>query len=171
MKSQIIHLAFCGFMGAGKSTIAALTAIELSLPLFNSDKEIEARLGLNINEIFCRYGEEKFRIAEAEELKKALNTQAPQVIDLGGGAPVVPHNFALLKEKAHIIYLAAPLETCLRRLARSNDRPLLKQDIKNIQKLYSERAFCYESLADITLDASRPKVELVRQACEYYINL
>ncbi len=171
MKKKATHLAFCGFMGAGKSTLATYTAQKLKLPLFSIDKQIEFRCGLSISAIFSRYGEEKFRILEAECLQEALLAPKPHIIDLGGGTPLAADNLALLKEKAHVIYLAAPLEICLKRLAGDTTRPLLKRETSALQKLYNERVLCYEKLAGVTFDATLLITELVNLSCEYFYKI
>ena len=55
------HLFLIGFMGSGKSTVAAALSEALSLPLLDSDACISEALGESIASFFARAGEEAFR--------------------------------------------------------------------------------------------------------------
>jgi len=76
-----------GFMGAGKSTVAAELARALGVDALDSDELLEARLGHSIAEEFERRGEPSFR-AQEEELVCGLlaGAQGGSVISLGGGS-------------------------------------------------------------------------------------
>ena len=58
------HLFLIGFMGSGKSTVAAALSEALSLPLLDSDACISEALGESIASFFARAGEEAFRERE-----------------------------------------------------------------------------------------------------------
>ena len=63
-KLKVNKFFLVGFMATGKTTIGKRLSSKLSLPFFDSDKEIELALGCSINEYFTINGETKFRILE-----------------------------------------------------------------------------------------------------------
>jgi shikimate kinase / 3-dehydroquinate synthase len=75
-----------GFMGAGKSTGARALAAELGVEAFDSDRELERRLGEPIESFFDREGESAFRAREEEVVRELLGRGDAPVIALGGGA-------------------------------------------------------------------------------------
>ena len=50
-----------GFMGSGKSTTGKQLAKRLGYAFVDTDRLIVEQLGMSVNEIFDRLGEEKFR--------------------------------------------------------------------------------------------------------------
>ena len=71
-----------GMMAAGKSAIGRMLAKSLNRKFFDIDQNIEDRYHIKIYEIFEKYGEEKFRDIEHEEIKK-IDTKAFSIL-LGG---------------------------------------------------------------------------------------
>ena len=62
------NIFLIGFMGAGKSTIAAELKRQLQLELIEMDQLIEEQQGMPITEIFAKYGEDHFRKLETDML-------------------------------------------------------------------------------------------------------
>ena len=58
------NLFLIGFMGSGKSTIAAELSRMLHRPVLEMDEEIEKREGMSIPAIFSEHGEAYFRQLE-----------------------------------------------------------------------------------------------------------
>ncbi len=79
-------IVFVGFMGAGKSTAAALAAGALGEPELDTDRLLEQDLGEAIESFFDREGEAAFRAREEELVCELLERRAAPVIALGGGA-------------------------------------------------------------------------------------
>ena len=63
-------IVLVGMMGVGKSAIGKLLADSLDRCFSDIDKNIENKLNLKIHEIFDKFGENKFRELEHEEIKK-----------------------------------------------------------------------------------------------------
>src|SRR5271156_4463039 len=105
-------------MGAGKSTIGRKLARELGCAFFDTDDLIVRAHG-TIREIFSNQGEAAFRLYEREAIGNVLSAGDAGVVALGGGALTVAENRALLKERAHRIFLRSSPEQILRRLRRS----------------------------------------------------
>jgi shikimate kinase len=131
-------------MGAGKSTIGRKLARELGCAFFDTD-DLIARTHGAIAEIFSSQGEAAFRRYEREAIGNVLSGDAG-VVALGGGALTLSENRALLKERAHRIFLRSSPEQILRRLRRSREpRPLLgaRPTLGQIRQLYDKRLAHY----------------------------
>src|SRR5512146_1270092 len=84
------HLALVGFMGAGKTTMAAALQTRLGRPVVDIDTEIETRYRDTIPHIFEEHGEPHFRRIEADAVGAAVGRRQPTIIDVGGGAVTFP---------------------------------------------------------------------------------
>jgi shikimate kinase len=79
------HIAFIGFMGAGKSTMAELTAVRLGREWFDTDRLVVQRCGRSIPDLFAAGEQATFRALEKQVIAELLVGE-PAVISLGGGA-------------------------------------------------------------------------------------
>jgi shikimate kinase len=145
-------IALVGLMGAGKSSIGRRLAQAIGLPFVDADAEIESAAGASIEEIFARDGEAVFRNGERRVIGRLLDGAA-QILATGGGAFMDPTTRGLIRERAISIWLRADLDTLLVRVARRNNRPLLKQGDPRavLTRLIDERYPIYAE-ADITID-------------------
>ena len=152
MKSSI---ALVGFMASGKSTVGRILAASLGKRLVSTDRLVETRAGKPISQIFETEGETGFRRLETEVIKELVDLR-DSVIDCGGGAVLETANTANLKQEAVIVYLTVSPEEVLRRLPRTDSRPLLMDGnrTKTIGELLERRRPLYENSADFTLDTS-----------------
>lgn len=99
------HIAFIGFMGAGKSTIAELVAPRLGRAWFDSDALVVERCGRSIPDLFAAGEERLFRSLEKQVIAELL-TGEPAVLSLGGGALDDPDTRDTLFQHAFVINLA-----------------------------------------------------------------
>lgn len=145
-------VALVGLMGAGKSSIGRRLAQALALPFIDADNEIESAAGATIEEIFARDGEAAFRNGERRVIARLLDGP-PQILATGGGAFMDPATRTLIRQRAISVWLRADLETLLTRVARRNNRPLLKNGDPRavLAKLMAERYPVYAE-ADLTID-------------------
>ena len=151
MKNLILE----GFMGCGKSHIAACLSSELDMPLIDTDAEIEKKQGISIAEIFEKKGEEAFRDMETSELEELLGLKEGAVISLGGGMPVRKENREILKKLGTVIYLKASVKQLLKRLENGvEERPMLKgYDLEErVRSLLDEREEYYIDASDLVID-------------------
>jgi len=111
-------------MGTGKTSTARAISRILGVRWIDLDAVIVREAGLSVSAIFAQRGERAFRNAEHRALK-AVVTGGGGVIALGGGAVCFERNRALLRGTGPVVLLTAPAETILRRVGRSQDRPLL----------------------------------------------
>jgi 3-dehydroquinate synthetase/shikimate kinase len=139
------HVALVGFMGAGKSTLAADVALRIGRPFLDLDDEIERLTGSTIVELFDA-GEASFRSIEEEIVCDALERLEPYVFALGGGAVLSERTRRTLRERATTAFVPVAVDAAWERV-RSSDRPLA-QDLDRFTTLWEERRPLYEQVAD-----------------------
>jgi shikimate kinase/3-dehydroquinate synthase len=147
-------IVLVGFMGAGKSTVGALLAEELSLPFVDTDKVIQKRAGATIPGIFASGGEQAFRSLEREVVAEAL-TGPRSVVALGGGAIGDAATSSDLVD-ALVLYLDTSYSAVLERIGEPAERPMLQ--LGDPFELFQARHGLYRSAADIIIetDAKEP---------------
>jgi shikimate kinase / 3-dehydroquinate synthase len=161
-----------GFMGAGKSTVAAELAAALGVAPLDSDVLLAERLGEPIAAAFGRVtvstgvagssssqaavagdGERAFRAAEEELVSELLAQAAPgAVIALGGGSVLSERVRHALQDHV-VVLLDVDAEEAWRRVSTANggdERPLAR-DRAAFLALHAERQALYEELADAHL--------------------
>src|SRR5262245_34984752 len=152
-------LVFIGFMGAGKTTGARAAAAALGVRAFDTDRELEQRLGTSIEDYFASHGERAFREIEEDVVAEALEAPPAPVISLGGGA-INSSRVRELLARHTVVMLDVDEPTAWRR-AGGKRRPLAR-DRERFAALHAERAPIYEALADaVLLDGG---AETVRRA-------
>jgi shikimate kinase len=134
-----------GFMGAGKSVVAAALARKLACAMIDLDQLIKEREGRTAQMIIDEDGEPRFRELENLALHAALENDNARVIALGGGAWTIPANRALIKEhRALTVWLDAPFELCWHRIISENKPRPLARDMMSARRLYDERRDVYD---------------------------
>jgi shikimate kinase len=146
------NIILTGFMGTGKTEVGKELARLLAMKLIDIDTEIEKSQKMTINEIFKRFGEQKFREIETEMIKKVTHKRNV-IISTGGGAVLKQENINALKKTGIIICLMATPGTILLRTSGTDERPLLQVEkpLERINELLQFRMPYYEK-ADITID-------------------
>ncbi|MGH7582469.1 MAG: shikimate kinase [Gemmatimonadales bacterium] len=110
--------------GSGKTTVAPEVAALLHVAWCDLDRRVADRAGQSVVDLFRRYGEQRFRELERDEMAAAL-VEPPQVIAAGGGWASDPGNLAAAKAAAAVVYLSISPEEAATRLEGAGDRPLL----------------------------------------------
>ena len=141
------HVALVGFMGAGKSTLAAEVALRIGRPFLDLDDEIERRSGSSVAELF-RTSEAAFRSTEEEIVCEVLERLEPHVLALGGGAVLSDRTRRTLRDRAVTVLVHVDVDTAWRRVEGSG-RPLA-QGREPFKRLYQERQPLYAEAADAT---------------------
>ncbi|MBQ2801837.1 MAG: shikimate kinase [Lachnospiraceae bacterium] len=146
------NLMLIGFMGTGKSTIAAKLKEVLKVEQIEMDALIAEEAGMSIPDIFEKFGESHFRDLETEMLRK-FKEKKPVVVSCGGGAVLRDENIEIMKGQGKIILLTATPETIYERVKDSNDRPVLNgnMNVAYISELMEKRRARYEMAADIVI--------------------
>ncbi len=142
-------------MGAGKSSVGRCLQRRTGLACLDIDERVAAEFGMLIPQIFEEHGEEKFRNAETELLRK-LSPDRPAIIVTGGGIVLRKENVDLLKQLGTVVWLGADEATLFERASRRNDRPLLQRENPRavFSKLFRERESLYAAAADLRVDTS-----------------
>jgi shikimate kinase len=154
MRYQNIFLV--GPMGAGKSTVGRQLAETLSFDFKDSDREIQARTGVDIPTIFEYEGEEGFRQRERQVIDE-LSGGDGIVLATGGGAVLRPDNRQDLTARGLVIYLHCSPEQQYSRTARDRNRPLLHTEdpLARLRELMEERDPLYRQVADMVVSTER----------------
>ncbi|MFI4985344.1 MAG: bifunctional shikimate kinase/3-dehydroquinate synthase [Solirubrobacterales bacterium] len=159
-----------GFMGAGKSTVAAELAEALGVRPLDSDVLLQERLGEPIAEAFDRVtissgfagssasqavvagdGERAFRAAEEELVCELLAQAQPgAVIALGGGSVLSERVRRALKDHV-VVLLDVDAEQAWERVSSAGAERPLARDREAFLALHAERRALYEELADAHL--------------------
>lgn len=161
---ETCNIFLIGFMGCGKSTVAAKLNRMYGMNVVEMDQMIEKEQHLSIPEIFERYGEEHFRNLESELLKK-IQLGSNQVVSCGGGVVLREQNVAEMKKNGRIVLLTAKPENVLKRVKGNDDRPILKgkKNVQDIAQLMEKRREKYEAAADFVVATDDKQV---RAICE-----
>jgi shikimate kinase len=145
-------LVLVGLMGAGKSSVGKRLSEYLNVGFIDADQEIEKAAGMNIVEIFEKFGEKYFREGERKVINRLILLK-PQVLSTGGGAFISKEIREVIKLHGFSIWLKADLETLWPRVSGKGNRPLLnkKYPKKELENLIIKRNPFYKK-ADITVE-------------------
>jgi len=151
-------VALVGMMGAGKTSIGKRLAARLEVPFADADHEIEGAAGMEVKEIFAKYGEPEFRRLERSVIGRLL-CNSPHVLATGGGAYQDDVTRNAMREAAFTIWLRAPIDVLISRVKKRQDkdqtRPLLAGgDMRaKLEELLMVREPVYAT-ADMVLDSA-----------------
>jgi len=156
------NIFFVGLMGAGKTTIGKLLAKKLKKTFYDTDHEIEKKLGVKVSVIFELEGEEGFRKRETQMIDELTNKK-DIILATGGGAVLSEKNRRLLKERGKVIYLNAKPQHLAKRMAFDKDRPLLQQGnmLDTLNNLYRERHPLYLGVSSFVVDTGQQKTQTI----------
>ncbi len=166
-----MRIYLMGFMGVGKTYLGRELAKQLGFRFLDLDESIERKAGTSISGYFEQFGEEKFRLLEAECLRETVGWDN-YVIATGGGAPCYHHNVQWMNEHGITIFLHAESSLLATRLSKeAATRPLIAQltaeDLAGfISKKLAERLPFYE-LAQVQFDVPSKGLEGVDVLAKY----
>ncbi|WP_024588423.1 shikimate kinase [Aliihoeflea sp. 2WW] len=144
-------LVLVGLMGAGKTSVGRKLAQILQLPFADSDHEIESVSRMTVPELFEAYGEVEFRALEQRVVTRLI-ADGPAVIGTGGGAFMNADTRAAIRANGISIWLKADLDTLMDRVARRQNRPLLKNsDPRAVMRKLMEDRYPVYGEADVTI--------------------
>ncbi|GLI54344.1 shikimate kinase [Thermodesulfovibrio yellowstonii] len=146
------NIVLIGFMGTGKTSVGKVIAKKLGFEFVDVDEVIEKATGMEISQIFSKFGESCFRDIE-EEMIKLITQKRRQVIATGGGVVLRDENMKRLKKDGVIFCLRASENVIFERLKQTTNRPLLQVENpeERIKELLQKRMSLYEK-ADFCID-------------------
>ena len=146
------RIVITGFMGAGKTTVAAALARLLDCASVDLDALVAEREGRTPQELIDEEGEAAFREAErralVEVLARAAESKESHIIALGGGTWADARNRAAISADGSVtVWLDAPFELCWKRIQSENLSRPLGRDPARARTLYQERLSSYRLAA------------------------
>ncbi len=146
------RVALLGIRGAGKSTVGPEVARSLAAPFVELDALIEARLGLNLEQVFEFQGGDAYRRAQAESLAQLLGSHASFVVAAGGAIVTREREFAWLRATTVTVWLrASPEELWGRVVAQGDARPMRDSPraMDQLRRIHAEREPLYRKAAHV----------------------
>lgn len=158
------NIFLIGFMGSGKTTVAAHLGKMFHMEIAEMDQIIEQRQHMSISDIFSVHGEAYFRNLETELLIE-MQSKKGIIISCGGGTPMRENNVVEMKKSGKIVLLKASPKTIYDRIKDNHDRPLLEKNknVPFIAELMEQRREKYEKAADIIIETDGKDIS---QICE-----
>ena len=164
MKDFNYKICLIGMPGSGKTTLGKEIARIFDYEFIDMDSLIKKETGLKISQIFLNKGEEYFRSIETSILEKIILNDKKLIISTGGG--IVLKNQKILK-KTYNIYLECNINTLVKRLNSSKERPLIGDNIvKNVNQLLIEREILYKTISNAIVDSNKTKKNIINQIQE-----
>jgi shikimate kinase len=146
-------IVMVGLMGCGKSAVGRRLAAKLGLAFIDADEEIERAAGKSIEDIFAEHGEAHFRDGERKVIARLLRS-GPQVLATGGGAFMSDETRQAIAESGISVWLQADLPVLMRRVAKRDNRPLLKtDDPEAVMRELMDTRYPVYAKADITVES------------------
>lgn len=121
-----MRIYLVGFMGSGKSSVGRRLAKKLDYDFVDLDTEVEQQVGMDIPEIFLKYGESHFRKLEEKALLSTSHLHKA-IIATGGGTPCFFENMKFINEQGASVYLRmSPASLAYRLEHAQKQRPLVE---------------------------------------------
>lgn len=139
-----MKIILLGYMGSGKSSVAAEIQRQTGIELIDLDQYIENGFRKTIAEIFADEGEIFFRKLERKFLIEVLEKSGDTILSLGGGTPCYSRNHLLLNGDDRISFFlrASAGELANRLRSDVSARPLIddKKD-DNLEEFIAKHLF------------------------------
>lgn len=142
------NIVLIGMPGCGKSTIAVILSKKLNLKAIDMDVYIEEKENKTIKEMFA-ISEDYFRNMESK-YAKLLGQLDSHIISTGGGIVKREENIVALKRSSVIVFINRPIENIIKDV-NIKTRPLLKDGVEAVYKLYNERIHLYKKYCHIEI--------------------
>lgn len=137
-----------GMPGAGKTTVGRALARREGMEFYDLDALIQEKANKSIQNIIIHDGEEAFRQYEYEVLKDIVEMKGASVVATGGGTILSEASSQLMRDNGLVVFLHRDVTQILDDLDMEI-RPLLKESIEYIFRLYEERYPLYEKVSHV----------------------
>lgn len=159
------RIVLLGMPCSGKSSVGKAVAERLNCRFIDMDTVIEEKVHMTIEDIFAKYGEDKFRQLEAI-LSKKLGESEGVVISTGGGIVTRPEAIEpLANEESYVIYLKRGFYKIISTPDSVKEtRPLLKK-ISNtdFHNMYMQRVPLYNKYSTVVVNNDNDRAEAVEE--------
>jgi XRE family aerobic/anaerobic benzoate catabolism transcriptional regulator len=155
------RIALVGLRGAGKSTLGNLLARHFGWPLIEIDRVVERDYGASIPDLIEMAGIATFRRSERAALERVIAEHEAAVITTAGGIVANHETYALLRRRAHTVWIKArPDEHMSRVMAQGDFRPMAqnREAMADLVTILDARQADY-ARAEAQLDTSDDTVE------------
>ena len=142
------NIVLTGMPGSGKSAVSSILGERTGRDVIDTDRLIVEKAGMEITEIFRRYGEKHFRDLESEVIREAA-ARAGVIISTGGGAILRAENTDALRRNGRLVWLDRKPDD----LVPTDDRPLADSREK-MTALYAAREPIYRATADERIEVT-----------------
>lgn len=130
------NIYLTGIMSSGKSTIGKILAQECNKEFIDVDEYIEKKENKTIRELFA-ISENHFRECERNAMLE-ISQMSNKIVACGGGAILADSNVSAMRLSGITFMLDKEIDLIARDLFTQN-RPLLKQGISDLERIYKER--------------------------------
>lgn len=155
------HIFLIGMPGSGKTTIGKLVSNALAIDFYDLDEYIEKKSGKSIQNIMINEGEAIFRNYEKESLME-LALLKPAVIATGGGTVLSKDSCSIMGGTGKVFFIQREIKQILGDLDLEV-RPLVKESIEYIFRLYKERDPLYEAVCDVKIENKADMESVVQE--------
>lgn len=144
------RVTLIGMPGSGKSAVGRIVASRLGWAFLDTDKEIEKRQGIPLQQVIDGMGERAFRRLE-EDAVLHLAVQEETVISTGGSVVYSAAAMAHLSSISTVIFLDPPIEVIRAHISLEAPRGIVGMPEGGLEGLHRERLPLYRRYADVTI--------------------
>ena len=159
-------ISLVGFMGSGKTSVGRELARLTRMEFIDIDEMIEMKMSKTINEIFSKFGEEKFREIESDMLH-SFKDKKNIILSCGGGIVLKEANRNFLRDETECIWLYCGMDSMIKRVT-DGTRPLInamKNPLEAVELFNSRKKYYALSCESIVLTETSPEktAELINE--------
>lgn len=155
--NKLKNIILVGMTCSGKTSVGKCISEITHYSFVDTDEVIAEEESMSINDIFTSRGEEYFRNIERELVHKLAKCEK-YTIATGGGLPTFYDNMDILNEIGITVFLNVDVEIIIKRAEQLTDRPLLKNNYREVLlRMNKDRASFYKK-ADIIINESQEDI-------------
>ncbi len=162
--SQKENIVLIGMPGCGKSTVGEALAKRLGRELYDTDAELEKKIG-SVTDFITTHGETAFRAEEKEVIRELCIKASGAVISTGGGAVLDCENTDRLKRSGKIYFIDRNIDL----IVPTSSRPL-SSNREALEKRYRERYGIYTASCHKRIENNKDKNSVINAIAEDFEN-